>query len=257
MLAVALTPSALCVAKNTLGKLCRHIKSSHRCEALGRGLGFKTYAALLASAQANVSSTVRPDVQAFSNYLRSQDLKAEVRSLYLAIAGMAVDAIAQREPEFCVHGFGLGPPHHFAWERPEAPKALAKRFRDLRNDVFSEKALEGFLLASVFLERVPRTQSIRPGAGSYWIKHVAENYPAMYPEGGTLGPRYVSNGMLIAAALHAGFIMKMAHDEQGHLHQAVSFNMSVATLNALNDEFLPDSGRAHDRRRRKDARRGR
>ena len=63
--------------------------------------------------------------------------------------------------------------------------------------------------------------------------------------------------MLITAALHAGFAIENARDEHGHFYQTVAFNMSVAALNALNDEFRPDSGRAQDRKRRKEARWGR
>lgn len=257
MLTVALSPSGVAAAKNALGALCPHIKSSHRCEALARGLGFQSYAALRGNAHAAAPSTVRPDVQAFSKYLASHNFDADTRSLHLATAGIAVDAIARRQPKLCIHGFGLGPPRHFPWEQPERPQLLDTRFRELRRDLRSEKALEGFLLASVFLKLVPRTKSIRPDADSYWIKHISENYPAKYPEGGSLGPRYVSNGVLIAAALHAGFEMKQAYDEQGHLHQTVDFNMSVSALDMLNDEFRPDSGRAQDRQRRKQARRGR
>jgi len=255
MLTVALNPSSLVAAKNTLNRLCPHIKSSHRCEALARGLGAGTFATLRKSAHANAPIKVRSDVQAFCQYLGSHNFGAEARSFHLAVASMAVDAIAEQEPTLCVHGFGLGSPRHFPWEKPEAQRVLEARFRDQRKELGSERALEGFLLASLFLKRVPCTQSIRPEAGSYWIKHIAENYPASYPEGGTLGPRYVPNGMLIAAALHAGFAIKMARDEQGHPHQTVTFNMSVAVLNALNDEFQPDSGRAQDRKRRREARR--
>lgn len=256
MLTVALNSSGLVAAKNTLNRLCSEIKSSHRCEALARGLGFRTFATLRDAVQAAAPPTVRPDVDAFRHYLGSHDFRAEARSLHLAMASMAIDAIAQREPMFCVHGFGLGPPRRFYWEEPEAQQVLDARFRELRKDLMGERTLQGFLLASAFLERVPRTQSIRREAGSYWIKHIAENYPAKYPEGGTLGPCYVPNGILIAAALHAGFEIRKMHDEHGHLHQAVIFNMSVAALNALNDEFQPDSGRAQDRKRRREARRG-
>lgn len=57
---------------------------------------------------------------------------------------------------------------------------------------------------------LPSWQGSRPGrrcakgTGSYWVKHIAENFACSYPEGEKLGPRYVSNGVLIAAAIHAG-----------------------------------------------------
>lgn len=257
MLTVSLSPSSLSAAKNTLGALCPNIKSSHRCEALARGLGFLSYAALRGKAYTASPSPVRSNGQAFYSYLAEHNFETEIRNLHVVTACMAVDAIARREPKLCVHGLGLGPPRHFPWEPPDVQQLLDARFLVLRKDLTSKKALEGFLLASAFLKRVPRTRSIRPEAGSYWIKHIAENYLATSPEGVPLGPRYVPNGILIAAALHAGFEMKIAHDEQGHLNQTTTFNMSVAALNALNDEFRPDSGRAQDRERRKSERRRR
>ena len=92
------------------------------------------------------------------------------------------------------------------------------------------------------------TKTIRKGTGSYRLKHIAENYACTYPEGEKLGPTYVTNGVLIAAALHAGFRMKTYVDERGYDCVNVSFNMSKPCLDDLDCEIRPNGACAAHRR---------
>jgi hypothetical protein len=101
------------------------------------------------------------------------------------------------------------------------------------------------------LARVPKTKTIRSGTGSYGLKHIAENYVCEYPEGGELGPDYVPNGMLIAAALHMGFKYKTYVDDLGYDTQNASFNMSKAIIDELDAEIRPRTGFARDRVRKR------
>jgi hypothetical protein len=94
------------------------------------------------------------------------------------------------------------------------------------------------------------TKTIRPGTNSYRLKHIAENYVCRYPEGEVLGPRYVTNGAFIAAAIHAGFKHKYFFDHLGYERINVDFNMPKATIDALDLEIRPDSGWAQDQRRK-------
>lgn len=64
-----------------------------------------------------------------------------------------------------------------------------------------------------------------------------------------LGPRYVPNGALIAAAAHAGFKVR---EYDGSLN--TSFNMSKRSLINLDYEIRPNGVRAKDRRIRNQAR---
>lgn len=93
------------------------------------------------------------------------------------------------------------------------------------------------------MHRVARTRTIRDGTGSYWVKHIAENFDCTYPEGEKLGPHYVPNGVLIAAALHVGFKTKSHHDELGYHSLNVTFNMSKSCLEDLDYVIRPDSKR--------------
>ena len=118
----------------------------------------------------------------------------------------------------------------------------------------SDHATEQFLLSLAFLARVQPTKTIRPYTNSYWLKHIAENYGCTYPEGHELGPQYVSNPALIAAAIHAGFEYKTYVDELGYDSLNVRFNMSKTSLVDLDCAFRPNGGQAQDRGRRAEMR---
>ena len=62
------------------------------------------------------------------------------------------------------------------------------------------------------------------------MKQIAENFACSYPEGDKLGQRYVSNGVLSAAAIHAGFRTMSCVDDYGYDELNVSFNMSKPLL---------------------------
>lgn len=71
-----LTPDTLTKLKGDMAELFGWIKSSHRCEALGRGLGFKTYAAARAASH-KATCRVVIDGDAFTSYLRSKGVAAD------------------------------------------------------------------------------------------------------------------------------------------------------------------------------------
>lgn len=253
-LEVCLSATGLSVAKSGLARRQLNVKSSHRCEALARGLGFGTYASALAAAHAG-SPARRADGRAFKEYLRSRSFVVDHQSFYLAIARVALNEVVSRECDLAKHGIGAGRPHRLRGDGWETPEDLQRRFDDERAYLQSDEALEPFLLALSLVGRIKPTRSIRPDTSSYWVKHIAENYRASYPEGGDLGPTYVPNGVLIAAALHAGFTIKRLRDELGNRLQTVHFNMSTKYLDDLNSEIRPYSGRAQDRIRRAEMRR--
>jgi hypothetical protein len=66
VLRIPVTPAHVDALKTDLIKALPEVKSSHRVEALGRGLGFKTYAALRAVAQSTVPSMATVSGASFS-----------------------------------------------------------------------------------------------------------------------------------------------------------------------------------------------
>lgn len=233
------------------------VKSSHRCEALARGLGFRTYAAALAAAKAEmpIAAHIRGDL--FKAYLSDHGFDVRPEWLYRAAAKVALRDVSERTPKLTMWGIGVGRPRRKEDGRWEDFRDMNVKFRQDRAELVSDGAVEAFLTSLAFLARVTPTKTIRKGTGSYWLKHIAENYACTYPDGDKLGPTYVANGVLIAAALHAGFKIKTYVDELGYDDLNVSFNMSKPCLEDLDCEIRPNGGRAQDRRHREEMKRHR
>jgi hypothetical protein len=71
------------------------------------------------------------------------------------------------------------------------------RFQDARLEMLSECCCRQFCSAVSWLAQCGRTKGIARGETSYGLKHEAERWAG----------HYISNGMLIAAAIHLGFIV--------------------------------------------------
>jgi hypothetical protein len=109
----------------------------------------------------------------------------------------------------------------------QTPQQQYAEFEERREECLGRHAAEAFFAITGHCWRgSKRTKTVRSGNGSYRLKHVAENYVCAYPEGEKLGPDYVPNGMLIAAALHMGFKYKTHVDDLGYDTQNATFNMS-------------------------------
>ncbi len=76
-LKIHLKLSDLDIAKSVLTRHLMHVKSSHRCEALARGLGFRTYATARVASVSEEPPLCQADGQAFCDYLRSHGIAAD------------------------------------------------------------------------------------------------------------------------------------------------------------------------------------
>jgi hypothetical protein len=169
---------------------------------------------------------------------------------YRAVARVAIRSVLERTPRLCIRGFGDGRPARKQDGKLEDAREHFARFLGNRQELLEDAAVDQFLRSLAFLRRVQATKTVRPDTSSYRLKHIAENYACTYPEGDKLGPHYVSNGALIAAAIHAGFRYKTYVDELGWDSPNVNFNMSKPRLDDLDCEIRPDGARAEQRRRR-------
>ena len=248
-LSIPVAASNLDTIKLALTRALPDVKSSHRCEAIARGLGFRTYASLLEAGRSEKVPTVTADGAAFRQYLASHDFNAGSPPFYRAAGLAALRSVAEAYPRLTNHGIGVGPPRNLGgyWKTSAEQRA---RFAEGRADLISESSVEPFLLSLAFVQRVERTKTVRPSTNSYWLKHIAENYVCTYPEGEELGPRYVANGLLIAAAMQAGFQLKAFMDDYGYETLNAGFNMSKKSLYDLDCEIRPDGSRAQARRER-------
>lgn len=246
---IPLFASNLDTIKLALTKALPDVKSSHRCEAIARGLGYRTYASLLEEVRSGRSPNVTADGAAFVQYLASHDFNVGSPPFYRAVGHAALKTVSENYPQLTGHGIDVGPPRNLGgYWKTEAERIL--RFEEGRADLTSEGKVEAFLLALAFVQRVEPTKTIRPATNSYWLKHIAENFTAAYPDGEKLGPGYVANGVLIAAAMQAGFQLKPFYDDYGYSTLNAGFNMSKASLYDLDCEIRPDGARAQARRER-------
>lgn len=240
-LSISVTASAVDAVKRSLTKALPEVKSSHRCEALARGLAYRTYASLKANMDAGHHAVA--DGAAFTTYLAQHDFHGPGTALYRAVAKAALEQVAERYPTLTAGGFGIG-----EWQPDDTAAVRRQRFDDDRAELVSDHSAEPFLASLAFVARVERTKTIRPATNSYWLKHIAENYECRYPGGEKLGPVYVPNGLLIAAAIHAGFDAKPHTDDFGRETLNAGFNMAKASLYDLDCEIRPEGARAQARR---------
>jgi hypothetical protein len=236
------------------------VKSSHRAEAMARALGFQTNGSLRDALGASTPPEVSVSAFAFKEYLTDRGFAIAGTELHRAVAKAALTGIAEQWPRLTIDGFGVGEYSLNADGTWETSRQYRARFDTSRGELISDFALAPFLASLAFLERIERTKTVRPGTGSRWLKHIAEHYECTYPDGEPLGPTYVANGVLIAAAIHAGFVVKPLKDEYGAELLTAHFNMRKAVLDEMNDRWRPESGRAQDRlreRQRRERRRAR
>jgi len=250
VLQISVTPSAVGQIKAELTKSLPTVKSSHRAEALARGLGFRTYAALLAGSRSPEPPVAIVTGSHFVDYLRERGFEAEPTVLYLAGAKAIIVGLLETMPKLSIHGLGFGRPRRNpdgSWQSSEQRVA---EFLERREACLHQRSAEAFLRSLALLSRVTATKTIRAGTGSYRLKHIAENYVCFYPDGAKLGPDYVPNGMLIAAAVHMGFKYKAHVDDLGYDTLNASFNMSKAIIDDLDAEARPHfySNRVRNRR---------
>lgn len=253
-LSIPATSDRLDAIKAELTRTLHNVKSSHRCEAIARGLDFGTYASALTAMKAYTSGLRQVRGDRFAAYLADHGFSVSAKPFYAAAAKVALRDVAKSMPKLTMWGIGVGRPRRKSDGRLEDVREMNARFTGERAELVGDGAVEAFLASLAFLARVTPTKTIRKGTGSYWLKHIAENYVCIYPEGEALGPVYVSNGVLIAAALHAGFRIKTYVDDFGYDEPNVNFNMSKPVLEDLDCEIRPDGTRAQERQRRQQMR---
>ena len=179
--------------KDALRASLPDVKSSHRVEALVRGLGWATNASMRAGLAA--APETAPDEGAFLDYLRRHSFDAPIGTLLRAFAQAGLRRAMDLAPE--LSGFG----YRVTRDRGETPEEAEARFLKNRAEMLGEQGVDEFIRAAEFLSKFGRRKSMNRKRSSYGLKHDAER------EAGD----YVTNGMLIAAALALGFSAERTH----------------------------------------------
>ena len=147
--------------------------------------------AALAAAPAETS----PYEGAILDYRRQHSFEAPSGSLVRAVAQASLRRAMDLEPE--LSGFGYRVPR----DRGETREEAEARFLANRAEMLGEHGIDEFIRAAKFLSKFGQRKSMNRKRSSYGLKHDSER-----AEGD-----YVSNGMLIAAALAMGFSAERTH----------------------------------------------
>lgn len=122
--------------------------------------------------------------------------------------------VLEKEPLLTFEGLGI---YRALGDRRGNSERTAD-FKERREALFD--ATTEFAETCKLLKKVVKTKTINRKALSYGLKHAAER---------TIG-RYVSNGTLIAAAIHCGFDYRKQYYGDGSLSLNVLFNMSQNSI---------------------------
>jgi hypothetical protein len=188
--------------KNQLIRQLPQVKASHRVEAMARGLGWNTHASLLAELSIQPIECVI-DNTAFIGYLEQHNITVN-RQDFLEEAVVqykfyrernAIKTVMVKEPNLTHFGFEIGSDP----QRPRSAEEHEERFRQNREAMLSPQAIGEFMRSIEFLSLAEKRPRINKTSSSYGLKHQAERLHR------DRAIEYISNGMLIAAAIHLGF----------------------------------------------------
>jgi hypothetical protein len=130
---VPVTSAGLDLIKADLTRALPQIKSSHRCEAVARGLGFRAYAALRAASQSPDPIIATANGAAFSAYLLAHGFGVLLPPFYRAIGRACVRDVLERTPKLTMFGIGVGPPQRKADGTRENQRECYLRFVESRD----------------------------------------------------------------------------------------------------------------------------
>lgn len=185
-LSIPVTIENIAIIKDDLRKTIPNVKSSHRCEALARGLGFRTYNSLLNYQSSHPSVSVSADGSIFRSYLLKREFETNTGPFYRAVAKAAIYSVMTKERRLTAWGFGAGGPQRNPDGSYQTAGEYFQRIQSEKAELLSDYAIDPFLLCLALLRRVERTKTVRSG-NSYWVKHIAENFDCIFPEGEKLG----------------------------------------------------------------------
>ena len=217
--------STVDILKRILGQALPEVKSSHRAEAMARGLGWGTNAAMRAAlAGAPANQTIEP--VAFTDYLAKRDFIANERVFPNAVLSAQIWAVREANPELSRYGFGVYE------ENRISVMEWRKRKAESRAEMLGAQAIAEFERACEFLLQLQKTQAPTRVLTSYKLKHSAERWHRHRGIEGRWDRDYVSNGMLLTAAYHLGFQVRRTSRTSfsGYL------NVSTASVRAIEEQ---------------------
>ena len=216
--------------KTNLKKYHPEAQASRRIEAAARGLGFKSYAALLHKLKQGPTLVEISDAN-FCQFLEAQEADGtRNRSLSRSMLRIATNKILEQEPRITARGFDSLRPQ----TNSEMKMSLEERqaaFEERRNETTRDLEMDELELALIYLDMQDARKTLNKDYSSYSLKHRAENLSRKQKQYTHLGD-YVSNGMLIIAAKIRGFKCKQVSYQSPNAF----FNISSKTVRATAGE---------------------
>ena len=221
-----INPTAVASIKSDLTKLIPKIKSSHRVEALARALGYTTYASLRAASQNPVTFPGEVSWERYDSYLREHGFLPSATPLFIAVTKESIRQLLEKEPYLTMDGISKKP-----WlvrnNKKETWAEYKERASTSRKEFLENGSIEQVLRSLAFIPVYQKTEAATRQQNSYGLKHKAEKHPSTYPDGSKLGPGYVAQGAVVAAALLSGFSYREYEDAE-----EVSLLLSTSTKEA-------------------------
>jgi hypothetical protein len=231
---VVATTKTVEAMKAELRRILPKAKSSHRAEALARGLGWATNAAMRAEL-ANGATERILDPAAFKTFFHVRGLSNPGRAFLDAVLRTQIRAVMSAQVQLTHHGLGI-------FQRGVlSPADRLAHYTEQREQMLGAPALEEFERACEFLVGLDRTSAPTRTFSSYNLKHFAERWHQHRGIEGRWNREYVSNGMLLAAAYHLGFEVKRASRNAFTAYLNVS-TVSVRALDEMRKPPLPQPG---------------
>jgi hypothetical protein len=163
ILTIPMTSGRLKTIKVELTRALSEVKSSHRCEAIARGLGFSTYASALAATKSGTVGTAEVRGERFVTYLAEHGFKVSAKPFYNVAAKAALGDVAKRVPNLTLWGRGVGGPRRKSDGRWEDFREMNANFVQQREALVGDDAVAPFLASLALLTRVIPTKTIRSG----------------------------------------------------------------------------------------------
>jgi hypothetical protein len=189
--------------------------SCHRAEALARGLGWGTYAAMRSAVSGGPAECdVYPG--AFAAYLSAHGIEATEGHLVQSALRTQIRAVMAAEGQLTHFGFGV----YNGGRLPVAEWRI--KFAENRASMLSDKGVAEFLRACEYLARLDTIKTVNRKHSSYGLKHAAERHHRRNAYADRRTDAYVSNGMLLAAAYHLGMRVARASWDSPNAYLNVS-----------------------------------
>jgi len=133
-----------------------------------------------------------------------------------------ISAVVRRRPE--ITAFGLG-----VFDQERKPRSqVTREIQEGQEEMFEPEKLMNFLMCCEWIDQLERTKRPTDRHDSYGHKHRVERWQGAF----RAVESHVSNGMMIAAAIHKGLEVRPTHPGSPNCHM----NLSARSIAALDKE---------------------